>query len=113
LEDRKKIVSRLWLHSRNAHGPAIFIKNGRKVESEGESFKRGPGILWVDTASAVVTRTFTTFKQVLGPGVHFIDANEKIASIIGLHIQTHSIGPARDDDPFEKLNDNPTADEQR
>lgn len=113
LEDRRKIVSRLWLHSRNAHGPAIFIKNGRKVESEGESFKRGPGILWVDTASAVVTRTFTTFKQVLGPGVHFIDANEKIASIIGLHIQSHTIGPARDDDPFGKLKDNPTEDDQR
>ena len=61
LIDRKKIVSRLWLHTRSAHGPAIFIKNGRKVERAGESDLRGPGVLWVDTASAVVTRTFTTF----------------------------------------------------
>ena len=112
LKDRKKIVSRLWLHARNAHGPAIFIKNGRKVERIGESDKRGPGVLWVDTASAIVTRTFTTFKQVLGPGVHFIDSNEKIASIIGLHSQTHSIGPARGDDPFGKLNDNSTEEEK-
>ena len=111
--DRKKIVSRLWLHTRSAHGPAIFIKNGRKVERAGESNQRGPGVLWVDTASAVVTRTFTTFKQVLGPGVHFIDANEKIASIISLHSHTHSIGPTREDDPFGKLKDNPTVEEQK
>ncbi len=97
----------------SAHGPAIFVKNGRKVERVGESDKRGPGVLWVDTASAVVTRTFTTFKQVLGPGVHFIEANEKIASIISLHTQTQGIGPARDDDPFEKLPDEPTEEELR
>ena len=113
LIDRKKIVNRLWLHSRSAHGPAIFIKNGRKVEREGESDQRGPGVLWVDTASAVVTRTFTTFKQVLGPGVHFIDANERIATIISLHSQTQTIGPTREDDPFGKLNENPTEEEQK
>jgi hypothetical protein len=113
LGDRKKIVSRLLLHARNAHGPAIFVKNGRKVERLGESNKRGPGVLWVDTASAVVTRTFTTFKQVLGPGVHFIESNEKIASIISLHAQTQVIGLTREDDPFEKLKDNPTEEEQK
>ena len=111
LEDRNKIVSRLLLHARNAHGPAIFVKNGRKVERAGESDKRGPGVLWVDTASAVVTRTFTTFKQVLGPGVHFIESNEKIASIISLHTQNKSVGPGRDDDPFAKLKENQTEEE--
>ncbi len=113
LADRQKTVSRLWLHARDAHGPAIFVQNGRKVERLGESEKRGPGILWVDTASAVVTRTFTTFKQVLGPGVHFIEGNEKIASIISLHTQTQGIGPTREDDPFEKPKDNPTEEEQK
>ncbi len=62
----------------------------------------------MDTASAVVTRTIATFKQVLGPGVHFIEANEKIASIISLHVQTQTIGPAGTDDPFEKLKENPS-----
>jgi len=111
MENRKKIVSRLGLHARNAHGPAIFVKNGRKVERLGESEKRGPGVLWVDTASAVVTRSFTTFKQVLGPGVHFIESNENIASIISLHTQTQVVGPARDDNPYEKIKDSPTAEE--
>jgi hypothetical protein len=50
---------------------------------------------------------------VLGPGVHFIEANEKIASIISLHSQTQVIGPTREDDPFEKLKDNPTEEEQK
>ena len=113
LRDRRKIVNRLWLHTRSAHGPAIFIKNGRKVERVGESEQRGPGVIWVDTASAVVTRTFTTFKQVLGPGVHFIDANERIATIISLHSQTHSIGPGQGDDPFAKLNENSTEGERK
>jgi hypothetical protein len=113
LEERRKIVSRLKLHAANAHGPAIFVRNGRKVERAGESEKRGPGLLWVDTASAVVTRTFATFKQVLGPGVHFIEANEKIASIVSLHVQSQTIGASGFDAPFEKLKDNPTEEEKR
>ncbi len=113
LEDRRRIVSRLRLLANNAHGPAVFVKNGRKVERGGESEKRGPGVLWVDTASAVVTRTFTTFNRVLGPGVHFTGANERIASIISLHTQTQTIGPAKEDAPFEKLKDNATEEERR
>jgi hypothetical protein len=113
LEGRRKIVTRLWMYARNAHGPAIFVKNGRKVERAGESEKRGAGLLWVDTASAVVTRTLTTFKQVLGPGVHFLDANEKIATVLSLHIQTHTFGPSPNDTPFEKLKENPTEEEIR
>ncbi len=113
LEERRKIASRLKLHASGGHGPAIFVKNGRKVERLGESDTIGPGLIWVDTASAVVTRTFATFKQVLGPGVHFIEANEKIASIVGLHVQSQTIGPTGLDAPFEKLRDNPTEEERR
>ncbi len=113
LEDRRRIVDRLWLHAANAHGPAVFIKDGRKVEREGESEKKGPGVLWVDTASAVVTRSSTAFKQVLSPGVHFLDGNEHIASIVSLHLQTHTIGPNADDQPFEKLKENATEEEKK
>ncbi len=113
LEERRKIASRLQLHAAGGHGPAIFVKNGRKVERVGESEIIGQGLVWIDTASAVVTRTFATFKQVLGPGVHFIEANEKIASIISLHVQTQTIGPTALDAPFEKLKENPSEDERR
>ena len=113
LEERQKIASRLRLHASGGHGPAIFVKNGRKVERTGESEIVGPGLLWVDTASAVVTRTIATFKQVLGPGVHFIEENEKIASILSLHVQTQTIGPTGTDDAFEKLKENATEAERQ
>ena len=113
LQERLKIASRLKLHAAGGHGPAIFVKNGRKVERLGESEIIGPGVVWIDTASAVVTRTFATFKQVLGPGVHFIEANEKIGSVIGLHVQTQTIGPTGLDAPYEPLKENPTEDDRR
>ena len=103
--DRTKVIRRLWLHSMGGHGPAIFVKNGRLVESKGESEKKGPGVLWLDTASAVVTRTDVSLKHTLGPGVHFTDRDEKIASVISLHTQTHRIGPDQGDDPFKAAKD--------
>lgn len=113
LADRRRIFNRLWLHATNGHGPAIFVKNGRLVEREGESEKIGPGVLWLDTASAVVTRTPTAYKQVLGPGVHFIDRWEQIASVISLHTQSQTIGPHRDDAPFAKPKENASEEERK
>ncbi|HTP03287.1 MAG TPA: hypothetical protein VMJ64_18060 [Anaerolineales bacterium] len=110
-DERQQIAARLRLHAGHGHGPAIFVRNGRKVERTGESDKSGPGVLWIDTASAVVTRTPLTFKRVLGPGVHFIAANEKIGSVISLHPQNQSLGPIQGDNPFTKLKDNPTDEE--
>ncbi|MBI3739923.1 MAG: hypothetical protein HY258_12820 [Chloroflexi bacterium] len=112
-KDRNKIVSRLWLHAGKIDGPAIFVQNGRLVERKEESKKKGPGVLWLDTASAVATRTDTAFKNFLGPGVHFTDKDEKIASVIGLHTQNHRIGPDKDDKPFDLLKENPTEEEQK
>ncbi len=112
LQERLKIASRMRLHAAGGHGPAIFVKDGRKVERLGESETIGPGVVWIDTASAVVTRTFATFKQVLGPGVHFIEANEKIGSVIGLHVQTQTIGPSGSDDPYGKLKENANEDDR-
>jgi hypothetical protein len=104
-KDRSIVIGRLWLHARGGHGPAIFVKNGRLVESKGESEKKGPGVLWLDTASAVVTRTDVSLKHTLGPGVHFTDKDEKIASVISLHTQTHRIGPKKEDEPFKAEKD--------
>ena len=111
--DRLKVIDRVWLRSMGGHGPAIFVKNGRLVESKDESLKRGPGVLWLDTASAVVTRTNTSLKNFFGPGVHFIDANEKIASVISLHTQSHRIGPEKDDNPFKAAKDYPSEEDYK
>jgi len=99
-EDRQKIFDRLVTDLFGGHGPAIFIRNGDLVAREGEERKKGPGVLWLDSASAAVTRTATKIKQTMGPGVHFIDSGEFIAGTLDLHVQSDSAGPKPSDNPF-------------
>jgi hypothetical protein len=101
-KDRQKIFDRLLVYLAGKHGPAIFVRDGQPVKSEGEERKKGPGVLWLDSASGVVTRTDATFKSTLGPGVHFTEKGETIAGYVDLHIQNHSIGPRDNEDPFAK-----------
>ena len=98
--DRQKIFDRLITYLLGGHGPAIFIRNGELIKREGEERKKGPGVLWLDTASAAVTRTSVAIKQTMGPGVHFIDSREFIAGTVDLHVQSQSIGPKESDKPF-------------
>jgi hypothetical protein len=106
LHDRQKIFDRLLADLFGGHGPAMFIRNGELVKREGEERKKGPGVLWLDSASAAVTRTPVKIKQTLGPGVHFIDNGEYIAGIVDLHIQSQTLGPRETDDPFAEPGEN-------
>lgn len=101
--DRQKIFNRLLTNILGGHGPAIFIRNGIEIKREGESEKKGPGVLWLDSASAAVTRTPVKIKQTIGPGVHFTDSGESIAGTVDLHIQSQTIGPKESDKPFDDL----------
>ena len=101
IHDRWKIFDRLLTRLSGGHGPALFIENGIIKEHSGERLKRGPGVVWLDSASAAVTRTAVSIKQTMGPGVYFIESSEYIAGTIDLHIQAHSIGPKETDRPFE------------
>jgi len=111
--DRQKIFDRLITYLSGGHGPAIFIENGTIRERTGESEKKGPGVVWLDSASAAVTRTPTAIKQVLGPGVHFIDRGETIAGTIDLHTQSQSLGPKESDKPFEAKKDEQSDEEHQ
>lgn len=99
--DRQKIYDRLITYLFGGHGPAIFIENGKIRERPGESEKKGPGVLWLDSASAAVTRTAVAIKQTVGPGVHFTQGGEFIAGTVDLHTQFHSLGPKEEDKPFD------------
>jgi hypothetical protein len=99
---RQKIFDRVILYLLGGHGPAIFIENGQKVERVGESDKKGPGVAWLDTASAAVIRTATKFKEAIGPGVHFIERAEFLTEPIDLHIQNEVLGPREQEKPFEE-----------
>lgn len=106
LEDRQRIVERLITYLSGGHGPTLFIANGVIKEHSGERNKRGPGVVWLDSASAAVTRTAVKIRQTMGPGVHFLDSGEFIAGTVDLHIQSHSLGPRESDKPFDPQNGN-------
>ena len=106
--DRWRIFKRLISYLFGSHGPALFIENGKIKEHHGERLKKGSGVLWLDSASAAVTRTAVAIRQTLGPGVHFTDSHEYIAGTVDLHIQSTVIGPKESDRPFdEKKEDQP------
>jgi hypothetical protein len=111
LRDRQKIFERLIIYLFGAHGPALFVENGKLKEHSGERLKRGPGVLWLDSASAAVTRTAVAIKQVMGPGVHFTSGREYIAGTVDLHPQSQAIGPKETDKPFEEKRDDQTFEE--
>jgi len=100
LADRVSIFTRLLAYLFGAHGAAVFVENGRVRERPGESGRRGVGVLWLDTASAAVLRSETSFTRTVGPGVHFIGWREYIHQTVDLHTQTYSLGPSDKDDPF-------------
>jgi len=104
-EDRQKIFNRLLTDLFGGHGPALFIENGEIKEHSGERLKKGPGVVWLDSASAAVTRTAVKIKQTLGPGVHFIESGEFIAGTVDLHIQKQTLGPKEDENPFAEIDD--------
>jgi len=109
--DRVNIFNRLVSRLLGTKGPAIFIHNGVPKIGEGEESRKGAGVLWLDTASGAVTRTAVRIKQVLGPGVHFIDGGEYIAGTVDLHIQTQSLGPREADKPFDGKTETQTDEE--
>jgi len=109
--DREKIFSRLLTRLSGGHGPALFIENGIIKEHSGERLKKGPGVVWLDSASAAVTRTPVAIRQTMGPGVYFIESREYIAGTIDLHIQSQSIGPKESDHPFDERGEFQSLDE--
>jgi hypothetical protein len=111
--DRQKIFDRLLAYMGGGHGPAIFIENGRVREKYGERDKKGPGVLWLDSASAAVTRTATRFEKVIGPGVHFTENGETLAGTVDLHAQRQGLGPREKEDPFAEKKEEQSPDEYK
>lgn len=104
---RLMIMDRLVSYLSGYHGPALFIENGVTRSSEGETKKRGPGVIWLDSASAAMLRTPVKFTRAVGPGVYFTRYNEYVAGTVDLHRLTQSIGPNDDDDPYTVDKNNP------
>lgn len=100
LGDRLAILDRMMAYFSGFHGPAIFIENGNVRARQDESQKHGPGVVWLDHASAAILRTATRFTRTIGPGVHFTSKDEYIAATVDLHALTQNIGPNDGENPF-------------
>ncbi|MCA1899584.1 MAG: hypothetical protein LDL50_02625 [Chloroflexi bacterium] len=99
-KDRAEIAARVKNFESGSRGPAMFVKNGRVILHESETKRRGPGLIALDTASALVLRTDTEIRDTVGPGVKFTKSNEYIAGSIDLRAQWQFIGPHASDQPF-------------
>jgi hypothetical protein len=89
----------------------MFVENGMVRAREEEKTREGPGVIWLDSASAAVLRNDATFTKAIGPGVHFTDPGERIAGTVDLHSLTQAVGPLESDtgeaDPFKVSKDHP------
>lgn len=103
LNQRINGLKRLLLYILDDHGPAYFIENGELRERKIDRLKKGPGVVILDTASAAVIRTPVKFKNAIGPGIAFTERNDVIAGIVDLQIQTQSIGPRQEENPFAHI----------
>ncbi len=101
LGDRFRIFWRVILYILGGHGPALFIENGIIRESTNERRKQGPGVIWLDTASAAVLRNEVSITRVVGHGVVFTRHDEKIAGAVDLHKHIYNIGPGESERPFD------------
>ena len=100
VDKRLKAANRLFSFIFGDHGPAIFIENGEMRERRIDRLKNGPGVVILDTASAAVLRTPVKYKGAIGPGIAFTERDDSIAGVVDLHIQSQSVGPRQEEDPF-------------
>ncbi|MCJ7433273.1 MAG: hypothetical protein MUO77_07260 [Anaerolineales bacterium] len=94
---RREIYNRVRVFEMGERGPTLFVKNGKIIMHEGEDKKRGPGLIVLDTASALVLRTDSEIKDTAGPGIKFTTPNEYVAGSVDLRAQLQYIGPLPDD----------------
>jgi len=101
------------------HGPAERIQDGKIVQHEGESRRKGQGVLILDANSAAVLRTDVAYTRAVGPGIVFLNYNRKqqaheyIAGTVDLQIHTSTLGPTDREDPFAERQKDESEDSYR
>jgi hypothetical protein len=104
LRERRAAIGRLVRYFMRTHGPAIRIENGKVIQSHGEKKRSSPGVILLDTASAAMLRTKTTFVRAVGPGVVFTEGGEFLhQEAVDLHTQVRPLpplGPLGSEDPY-------------
>jgi hypothetical protein len=88
--ERWQALSRLASFCLGQHGPVSTVENGRLGAVRGED-RSGPGVLFVDPASAAVLRTSTRFTRAVGPGLVFTAPGERVAEAIDVRRQVRGL----------------------
>ncbi len=88
--ERWEALSRIVSFLLRQHGPVGTVENGRLAPVHGED-RTGPGVLFVDPASAAVLRTPTRFTRAVGPGLAFTAPGERVAEAIDVRRQVRSL----------------------
>lgn len=113
LADRKKAYQYLVKYSKGEHGPAVFVKEGQRIEKPGERDSARPGVILADLSSAVALGKKEKVKTNLfkkktkkveadltedivadekldakGPGVIFTEAGQRIVAVLDLRKQS-------------------------
>ncbi len=65
-KERRKVYQHFLQFSRGNYGPLIFVRDGKEISHFGEKEKEGPGVVLIDSNSAVVVGS-----KVHGPGIVF------------------------------------------
>ncbi len=100
--DRLLAVRRLIGYALGERGPVTFVEEGQARQAYAEDRRPGPGVFLIDSASAVVLRTDTTFTRAMGPGVVFTSPGERCAEALDLRPQIRRLtGSNPAEDPVE------------
>jgi len=81
LSERLQIYRNFRKFSRGKSGPLIFVRDGEEISHYGEREKEGPGVVMVNSNSAIVLGN-----KVLGPGMRFTEG-KKISTLFDLRRQ--------------------------
>jgi hypothetical protein len=82
------------------HGPIQQIKNGQMETIYAGIDSNLPGLALLDSASAAIISHTTSYHRTVGPGVCFLQKNEKISHTSNLSLQKKWIGPLENENPF-------------
>ena len=88
-QERTQIFQSFRNFIRGMHGPLMFVRDGEVISHIGEREKRGPGVVLINSNSAVVVGN-----QVHGPGIVFT-SGRRIGMVMDLRKQVRTINDVR------------------
>lgn len=94
------IFTRIIRFHLGLHGPIHQIRYGRMETRYAGINSNQPGIVLLDSASAAIVSQTTSYHRTIGPGVCFLQKNEKISHTADLSVQRIWIGPLEKENPF-------------